>query len=252
MEDLKHTFIFVCFFIFMDQINTDTLYQEIRENFPHTEFLKNRLIFRIWKVFQEHKLFSDSRALVTNGWWVYSLHNIPIDILLEWVWSFLKNELWYIESDYAEKLQVSIHAKLLSFIESWFDISTATEISESDLVKIFAYKFTPGTLPFFIISTQETNIAKRKFESDDVEICHGSDWFALIRPNDSSHIVIPSENMWTSFNTKKQSIDRSVADWKVWWLWWWTFQLDKNLMKQIIHTQVSIESMRKILTQALS
>ena len=231
----------------MDQVNIDTLYQEIRENFPHTEFLKSRLIFRIWKVFHMHQLFSESSALVINGWWVYPLHKIPIDILLEWVWSFLKNELWYIESDYAEKLQVSIHAKLLSFIESWFDISTATEISEADLEKIFAYRFTPDTLPFFIISTQEANISKRKFGSDDVEICHESHWFALIRPNDSSHIVIPSEDIWIQFNEKKQFITENVKEGKIWWLGWWTFQLDKNLGKEIVHTQVDIGSILWIL-----
>lgn len=142
--------------------------------------------------------------------------------------------------------------KTEGILSDWFDISTVTEISESDLVKIFAYKFTPGTLPFFIISTQETNIAKRKFGSDDVEICYSSDWFALIRPNDSSHIVIPSENKWISFNAKKQSLVHTVPDWKVWWLWWWTFQLDKNLMKQIIHTQVSNQAMQNTLEKALS
>lgn len=54
------------------------------------------------------------------------------------------------------------------------------------------------------------NIAKRKFGSDDVEICYESHWFALIRPNDSSHIVIPSENRWISFIANKEPIIRTV------------------------------------------
>jgi hypothetical protein len=234
----------------MDQININTLYQEIQKSFPHTEFLKDRLTFRIWKILQEHNFFSESSALVINRWWVYLLHQIPIDILLEWVSSFLKNELSCIESDYVEKLQGWIRTKLLSVIESWFNISTATEISEADLMKIFAYRITPDTLPFFIISNQGTNTPKRKFkvdnESDDTEICYSSHWFALIRPNDSSHIIIPSERIWIRFDSKKQFL-LTESDHRVWWLWWWIFQLDKNLGKEIVHTQVDTGSMLWIL-----
>lgn len=142
--------------------------------------------------------------------------------------------------------------KAENILSDWFDLSTANEIWEEELMKIFSNRFTPGTLPFFIISSQGSDISKRKFDTNDTEICYISDWFGLIRPNDSSHIVIPSESKWISFNAKKWSFVHAVPDWKVWELWWWTFQFDKNLGKEIIHTQVSIESMQTRLTQALS
>lgn len=155
------------------------------------------------------------------------------------IWRSWWKNLWF-----AQKSE-----KILS---DWFDLSIANEIWEEELMKIFSNRFTPGTPPFFIISSQESDISKRKFGSDDVEICYSSDWFGLIRPNDSSHIVIPSENKWIAFNAKKQSFVHIVPDWKVWWLWSWTFQLDKNIFKSVIFTPIGLKSMQTILEKTLS
>jgi hypothetical protein len=60
---------------------------------------------------------------------------------------------------------------------------------------------------------------KRKFkvdnESDDTEICYDSHWFAMIRPNDSSNIIIPSEKIWIRFDSKKQ-FTVTESDHRVW------------------------------------
>ena len=163
------------------------------------------------------------------------------------LWRSWWKNLWFAQK--AEKI-----------LSDGFDISTVTEISESDLVKIFAYRFTPGTLPFFIISTQEENIPKRKLQSDDIDKCYKSDWYAYIYPNSWSDIIIPIARQWIWFNPIKkigyvESTDSRLwteCNWEIWWLGWWKFQLDKNLGKQVIHTQVSIESMQTILAESLS
>lgn len=136
-------------------------------------------------------------------------------------------------------------------LSDWFDISKTTKIVESDLEKIFGYKLRPNTRPFFIIATRESNIQKRKFAIDDIGICYSSDWFGLIRPNDSSHIIMPSQNKWITFNAKKQCISVRVEKWKVWWLWGWTFQLDKNIGQDIIYSGVGIKSMKELLEKTL-
>ena len=153
-----------------------------------------------------------------------------------------------------------LRQKLMRILFKQFDISTATEISESDLEKIFAYNFTPGTLPFFIISSQEANIPKRKFDWVNIDECYQSDWYAYIHPNSWSDIIVPTTKEWIGFDLIKKigyiepSDSRlwTECNWDIWWLWWWRFQLDKNYGKQLIHTQVSIQAMQTILEQALS
>lgn len=141
--------------------------------------------------------------------------------------------------------------KAENVLSDWFDVSTATEIWESDLMKIFANRIKPATLPFFIISTHDNNIPKRKFDTNHIDECYGSDWYAYIHPNSWSDIIIPSQEIRIRYNSKKQySVNK--FDWLAWWHSWWTFQLDKNYGKQLIHTQVSIQAMQTILEQALS
>jgi hypothetical protein len=154
------------------------------------------------------------------------------------LWKIWWKNLWF-----AQKAE--------NVLSDWFDISTAADISEADLMKIFSNRFASGTLPFFIISSQWVAIPKRKFDADTIDECYGSDWFAHIHPNSWSHILVPAKMAWIRFNTQK-TYAISPFDWKVWERWWWTFQLDKNLGKKVIHTQVSINSMQNILEQALS
>lgn len=129
--------------------------------------------------------------------------------------------------------------KIISILD-WFDVDTTKDITENDLDRILRYNFLQIRQSFFIIWWTKNSPLEHRFSPEDIEKCYGANWYALIRPGDSSHIVIPSEAMWIQFDAK-WNYHISSSDGRLWERWWWAFQLDKNINKPVCYSSLNSE-----------
>lgn len=131
-----------------------------------------------------------------------------------------------------------IKQRVTGVLSNTFNVYTSGSVNESQLKQILQYRFKEQTPSFFIMgwSTQDT---KERFHTEHIDQCEGSEWFAMIRPNDSSHIIFPKLKIWFIYDWRSKVFEPRKTDWKEWWKWWWSFQLDKNIGKYILHSPLS-------------
>jgi len=85
------------------------------------------------------------------------------------------------------------------------------------------------------------------FDVNTPDELYKCDWFGLFTINRNSQIVIPNKIV-IDISEDKKSLDVNIVDKNVWKDYdWWFFQLDKNIKKKIIKSDVDENTMHQIL-----
>jgi hypothetical protein len=144
-----------------------------------------------------------------------------ISSVIDGIWKTLKPS-WFIERT--------------SEILYGFHLNNSNNITEHEIEQIFHYNFSEPQCTFFIL--WEMNFSNGDgFEPKHIELCEMSEWYAIIRPNDSSHIIFPPIFKWFEFNKKWQCrVYNAIPN--MWDFWWGAFQLDRNIWKPVMYTDL--------------
>ncbi len=163
------------------------------------------------------------------------MRNILSDIRS--LWKIWWKNLWFAQ-------------KSADILSDWFDISKVDQIGETELRQIFSYQFNKNsTKSFFVVYSKESK-EKWKFQAEDIDTSVGSDWFILVAPSQTSHIITPKRG-WIKFNWSNVivlAMNRSNP----WGYNGGTFQLDKNIWVPLIYSQIPLEKMLELGQQYIS
>lgn len=149
--------------------------------------------------------------------------------------NFLTSLWWFFNVRQANQWTKEEVHRILS---QWFDINHIWSIHEKQLKEILQYHFIDGTPSFFVIGWSNKT-SKDKFKGKHIDMCYESDWYTMIRPNDSSHIIFPKLEISIQYDSRNQQGLITKDDWKKWWHWWWSFQLDKNDWKVLLYSPLN-------------
>ncbi len=204
------------------------------------------------EVFKLNQLHGESSSLVRNWGSDYSLAHVPERLLIAWISKFLKNELWLSESEYTEKLKNWVETEVSKIIGEWLDTEIIQSVWLGELKKILEYRFSgSNTKPFFIIWSDSIK-QKTWFTYELTRVMPDENWYMLVNPVGTSHIILPTKKQWIRFNGTRQII-QSECNWDAWSYGWWTFQSDKFTSRNhVIYSTISPETIMQITNEVFN
>jgi hypothetical protein len=146
-----------------------------------------------------------------------------------------------------------IRKQVTSLLDRWSEFDTIEEIDEELLRKIVNYQIkNANQKPFFVIGA---NSIKKKewFDIWKIDEMTQGNWYMLVNPNWTTHLIIVKDEGWIRFDKEKRILVNECKNWNAWGYGGWTFQWDKfNSKNQVIYSSIPISTLIGILAETLT